>query len=52
MDNNINPDMAPKTPLQEWGDLFTEVCDNLSDYETSVSAYESHVEQTYECYER
>lgn len=32
MDNNINPDMEPKTPLQ--------------------AAYESHVEQTYECYER
>lgn len=52
MDNNINPDTVKKTPLQEWGDLFSEVNDNLNDYETSTSAYELHVEQTYDYYER
>lgn len=51
MDSNVNPDTVKKTPLQELGDLFSEVYDNLNDYETSASMYESHVEQTYDYYD-
>ncbi|MCM1083321.1 MAG: hypothetical protein NC428_07575 [Clostridium sp.] len=52
MDGNMNTDAEKKTPLQELGDLFTDIHDNLDDYETSASMYEAHVEQSYDYYER
>ncbi len=52
MDSNMNTDAEKKTSLQEWGDLFSDIHDNLNDYETSASMYEEHVEQTCDYYER